>query len=166
MTDPAQVPATTVPPGSVVVPPASTTKPVFALIAFGLLLATVAVIAAVSPKTLDNPTFAVALVGAIPSLVAAMFAERNARDTRNGVLQAKVREGAKEAIAETGVMLRGGPVATAQVDALNAQLALAQVTLAEVHSLAAATAAQVAETGTKVDAMESTSTNGHTEGGK
>lgn len=51
------------------------------------------------------------IVSTIPSLAAAGFAERAARDIRNGVVQDKAKAGVHEALAETGVT---DVVATAQ----------------------------------------------------
>lgn len=44
-----------------------------------------------------------ALVTTLPSLIASLSAERNARDIRNGTLTEKAREGAHAALREAGV---------------------------------------------------------------
>lgn len=43
------------------------------------------------------------IVTTIPSLIAAAFAERASRDIRNGVVEEKAKEGAKQALDEKGV---------------------------------------------------------------
>jgi hypothetical protein len=51
----------------------------------------------------DGGLFIALAISTIPSLVASLFAERAARDIRNGVLQSKAKAGAQEALDETGV---------------------------------------------------------------
>lgn len=51
----------------------------------------------------DSTTLLSILIGAIPALFASGYAERNARDIRNGVLTEKAKEGATQALHETGV---------------------------------------------------------------
>lgn len=66
------------------------------------------------------------LVGLIPGLLAAGYAERTNRDVRNGVVQHKAKEGAKEALAETGVTAVVNNSASASIaytDALNTHTA-------------------------------------------
>lgn len=75
-------------------------------------------------------------VGNIPTLVAAIASETAARDIRNGTVAEKARQGAVAAIEESGVMLRNGPVANAQLAALNA-------TLTELHTLTSRTESKV-----------------------
>lgn len=75
-------------------------------------------------------------VANLPTLVAAVSSEQAARDIRNGTVAAKAKQGALAAIDEREVMLRNGPVATAQLEALHRQLALASTTLEEVHTMA------------------------------
>lgn len=72
------------------------------------------------------------VVANLPTLVAAIASEQAARDIRNGTVSRKAKEGAMQAIDESGVMLRDGPVANAQLAALNA-------TLTQVHELAKVT---------------------------
>lgn len=43
------------------------------------------------------------MIGTVPSLIAASFAERTNRDVRNGVVEQKVKDGATRALKETGV---------------------------------------------------------------
>lgn len=43
------------------------------------------------------------IVTTVPSLISSVFAERASRDIRNGVVVEKTREGATEALHETGV---------------------------------------------------------------
>ena len=52
---------------------------------------------------MDSTLFVGFLVTTLPSLVAAAFAERTARDVRNGVVQDKIRQGTHEALRESGV---------------------------------------------------------------
>lgn len=76
--------------------------PVLALIALAVF-----VIAGVVLALMSNPDNQVStqglmaiIVTSIPSLIGAIYAERVARDVRNGVLQQKVKDGAREALAE------------------------------------------------------------------
>jgi hypothetical protein len=60
------------------------------------------------------------VVTTIPSLIAAAFAERNAKDIRNGTLTDKAREGAHKALAEAGVttVTSQAPAAAAALSSL------------------------------------------------
>lgn len=89
------------------------------------VVAVVLIAGAVALAALSNPdahpatgTVLGVILAAIPGAVAAVFAERAARDIRNGVIVQKVKEGASQAIVEHGVMTRTGPVASAQLEAL------------------------------------------------
>lgn len=59
------------------------------------------------------------LVTTIPSVVSSLYAERASRDIRNGVVVDKVKEGTKQAIAESQVVTRTGPVVSAELRALS-----------------------------------------------
>lgn len=90
----------------------------------------------------------IALVAAnLPTLVAAIASEQAARDIRNGTVARKAKEGATAAIQETGVLVRTGPVAQAQLAASAANTAALNATLARLHTL-------TAENATKLDAIE------------
>lgn len=81
--------------------PGGTNVPVYALAA--LVVFTVSLVVLIITGHANGDLFAVFVVSTLPSLVAAMFAERTARDVRNGVLQDKVRQGTHEALHESGV---------------------------------------------------------------
>lgn len=51
----------------------------------------------------DSTTLLSILIGAIPALFASGYAERNARDIRNGTIVEKVAQGTTQALQETGV---------------------------------------------------------------
>lgn len=53
-----------------------------------------------SPETM---TVIQLVVMTVPGLIAAAFAERASRDIRNGVIEEKAKEGAKQALDEKGV---------------------------------------------------------------
>jgi hypothetical protein len=61
-----------------------------------------AIVFLVSSGHSTNATVTV-LIGLLPSLVAAGYAERTSRDVRNGVVEQKVKVGARAALDETGV---------------------------------------------------------------
>lgn len=63
------------------------------------------------------------VVTTIPSLIAAAFAERNAKDIRNGTLTDKARQGAHAAIVDAGVITREGPAVQAALTASAASTA-------------------------------------------
>lgn len=71
------------------------------------------------------------VVSTIPSLIAAAFSERVARDVRNGTVTEKARKGAHMALAEAGVVTREGPVARAALEANAAHTAALLALLAE-----------------------------------
>jgi hypothetical protein len=52
----------------------------------------------------DTQSLAIVVAATVPSLLAAAFAERASRDIRNGTVTEKAREGAVEALQETGVV--------------------------------------------------------------
>jgi len=58
------------------------------------------------------------LATTIPSIVSSLFSERASRDIRNGVLVEKVKQGAEQAIEESQVIRRDGPVVAAELAAL------------------------------------------------
>lgn len=82
------------------------------------LIVVVAVVDMATTDSLDDQStpLVVNLIGmvvlAIPTLLAAAFAERASRDIRNGTLKRKVKEGAKEAIEEKGVLTTPPPAVT------------------------------------------------------
>lgn len=63
------------------------------------------------------------VVTTIPSLIAAAFAERNAKDIRNGTVTEKVRQGTHKALDEAGVVTRDGPAVQAAMTASAASTA-------------------------------------------
>jgi hypothetical protein len=52
----------------------------------------------------DSEGLAIVVASTVPSLLAAAFAERASRDIRNGTVTEKAREGAVEALQDTGVV--------------------------------------------------------------
>lgn len=52
----------------------------------------------------NHNALAVVVASTVPSLLAAGFAERASRDIRNGTVTEKARQGATEALEETGVI--------------------------------------------------------------
>ena len=79
----------------------------------------------------DSPTFIALVVATIPSIVAALFAERSSRDIRNGVVQEKARHGAAKAIEESGAAEAAENAATAVTD--NAQAVATLISMLENH---------------------------------
>lgn len=69
------------------------------------------------------------VVTTIPSLIAAAFAERNARDIRNGTVVEKVRQGTHRALAEAGVSTSTSPQATAALQSLEQLLRRTEATV-------------------------------------
>lgn len=67
----------------------------------GILVCAVVVLAIT--RGTNNGELIALLGGLIPGTLAAGYAERTNRDVRNGVVQQKAKEGAKEALNETGV---------------------------------------------------------------
>lgn len=59
------------------------------------------------------------IISTLPSLVAATKAEQAVNYMKNGLVQEKAKEGAKEAVSESGVLTRTGPVAVAQLETMN-----------------------------------------------
>lgn len=119
------------------IPTVRTNAPIYAFLTLVTFVAGIVVLT-VTDNEDDGGLFIALAISTLPSLVASMFAERAARDIRNGVLEAKVKRGATAAIAETGVMLRNGPVAAAQLEALT-------TILSEIHGTAQNTNATVNE---------------------
>lgn len=84
-----------------------------------MIVAAVVLLLFSNPATAPSLTIVIGLiVTSIPSLVAAFHAERASRDIRNGVVVEKVKQGATQAIEESQVLTRTGPVATASLTAL------------------------------------------------
>lgn len=96
--------------------------PLYALItAGGFLALAVAAIIFTDPDKQTTPVF-MSVIGliltTIPSLIAAGFAERASRDIRNGVVEEKAKDGAKQALVEHQVITRDGPAMTLAMSAL------------------------------------------------
>lgn len=94
--------------------------PLYSLIATIALVVAAVVLVIFAPP--DKQGFTVLLgllVTTIPSVVASIYSERASRDIRNGILVEKAKEGAKEAIAESQVLTRTGPVVSAELRALS-----------------------------------------------
>ena len=62
-------------------------------------------------------------VTTVPSLIAAGYAERNAKDIRNGTVTEKVRVGTHQAIMEAGVVTKDAPAVHAAMTAQAASTA-------------------------------------------
>lgn len=79
-------------------------KPLYSL-ATAVLLTTIGALVLIFGS--ENGSNTVVLIGlvatTVPSLIAAAFSERTARDVRNGVLEEKARRGAHTALEESGV---------------------------------------------------------------
>lgn len=79
-----------------------------AVVLFLIVVAAVVTLAVTGSLDDQSTPLVVNLIGmvvlAIPTLIAAAFAERASRDIRNGTLKNKAKEGAKEAIEEKGVL--------------------------------------------------------------
>lgn len=79
-------------------------RPMLAVVAaLGMLLVVLALLLFVDFDENTTPivvTVVLAIATTVPSVLAAAFAERAARDIRNGVLEGKAREGARQAIEE------------------------------------------------------------------
>lgn len=84
-----------------------------------MVIAAVVLVLFANPATAPSLSVVIGLlVTTVPSLVAAVFSERAAKDIRNGVLTEKVVKGTKQALQEHGVVVRDGPAATAALTAL------------------------------------------------
>lgn len=68
---------------------------------FAILIAAVVVLSVTGASR--NELVLSSLLALIPGTLAAGYAERTNRDVRNGVVQEKAKQGAKEALNETGV---------------------------------------------------------------
>lgn len=113
----------------------SQNRPIYSIAAAVLLVAILVLALIFTPvesmARLDRIISTVLL--AIPILIGAGFAERTARDVRNGVVQDKVREGTHQALAESGVRdvvesTQRGATAVASLQALTALTASDQDT--------------------------------------
>lgn len=58
------------------------------------------------------------IVSTVPSLIAAAYSERTSRDIRNGVVEAKMKTAARQALEEHQVLTRDGPFVGASTQAL------------------------------------------------
>lgn len=99
-----------------------TNAPVYSIITIALFLASMTVII-VTGHTGDGGLLIGLGISTLPSLVASVYAERTARDVRNGVVQEKARQGASEAIQEHKVVTRDGPGMTLAMESLAELLA-------------------------------------------
>lgn len=78
--------------------------PLYALAATVVFIAAAVLLILFSPPDNENTGLFIALiVTTVPSLVAAFASERASRDIRNGLVEHKAKEGAKQALQETGV---------------------------------------------------------------
>ena len=117
-------------------PTTSTNTPIYSFLSLVVFVAGLVVLT-VTDHADDGGVFIALVVSTLPSLVAAISAERTARDIRNGVVQDKARQGAHEAIAEAEVLTRPGPVVQAHLEAQAAQLGALTSLLSELHPKAA-----------------------------
>lgn len=93
-----------------------TDRPLFS---FGALVVFVgAAVFLIATGHADTAWFLPLIVTSVPSLIAAIASETAVRDIRNGTVVAKAKEGASQAIAESQVLTRTGPVVTAELTAL------------------------------------------------
>jgi hypothetical protein len=127
-----------------------TNRPVWAFASLVVFVGSLTLLYATGKDSGAGLLIAVA-VGNLPTLVAAVASEQAARDIRNGTVSRKAKEGALEAIDESGVLTRTGPVAVASLAASAAQLEALNTTLARLHTLTEQTAAKVDRTAAKVD---------------
>jgi hypothetical protein len=130
-------------------PPAAVTRqPIYALVALVAFLASTVTV--IVTGNADSPLFWPIVAGSVPSLVAAIAAERASRDIRNGTIVEKAREGAVQAIEETEVLTRNGPVVAKQLDTLAANTAALTTLLGDVHGIARANLAKLQTIGEDV----------------
>jgi hypothetical protein len=89
---------------------------------FALTVALVVALTLAGRLDAQSTPLVVTLVGftttLLPGLFAAVFAERAARDIRNGVVVDRAREGAAQAIRDEQVVTRTGPVVSTELAAL------------------------------------------------
>lgn len=124
----------------------------------GLVIFVVSMVIVYITDHADDAGLLLALAASsIPSLVASLSAERAARDIRNGTVTQKAKEGTKQAIEETGVMTRTGPVAVANTAALAAQTAALSTLLQDIHTLTEANTTKLEQVAV---AVEESRTNG------
>lgn len=82
-------------------------KPVYSLIATGILLAGAVSLVLFGDEKNQNTVVVLGFIlSTLPSVIASFSAERTARDVRNGILVDKVKEGATHALNESGVVIR------------------------------------------------------------
>lgn len=104
--------------------PNVTNAPIYALGSAVLMLGAGAVVVMSGHGGANGGNLLIGLVvTTIPSLIAAAFAERTARDVRNGTVTEKARLGASKAISEAGVVTRDGPAVQAAMQASAASTA-------------------------------------------
>jgi hypothetical protein len=100
-----------------------TGKPIYATaVTVVCIVAAVVLVLFADPENQGTITVIGLIVSTLPSLIASFFAERTSRDVRNGVLVDKVAEGTAQAIKSEGVVVRDGPVVSAELRALSALL--------------------------------------------
>jgi hypothetical protein len=91
--------------------------PVYSFATIALFLATMTVL--IVTDHADDGGLLIGLgVSTLPSLVASLYSEQVSRDVRNGVLVDKVKEGATQALEETGTVTRDGPAMTLAMQSL------------------------------------------------
>jgi hypothetical protein len=93
--------------------------PFYALVATGIfVVAAVLLVIFADPENQGTAMILGIIASTLPSLVAALYSERTARDVRNGVAREQAKQGAAEAIEDAGVLTRSGPVVTTELRAL------------------------------------------------
>lgn len=104
----------------------ATSAPIYALGSILAFVAAVVILIVTNHEQGNGGMFIAFAISTLPSLVAALFAERSARDIRNGVVQDKVRQGATDALQETGVTEVAQTALQTQAPALTALAQLLQ----------------------------------------
>jgi hypothetical protein len=80
-----------------------TNTPLYALVASIVFVIAAVLLVLYAPPGRETVILGL-IASTLPSLVAAFASERASRDIRNGVVEAKVREGTKTALKDTGVL--------------------------------------------------------------
>lgn len=94
--------------------------PLYTVITTAILLVAAVLLVVFVPQDKQGYSLLLGLlVTTIPSVVSSLYAERASRDIRNGVVVEKVKEGTKQAISESQVVTRTGPVVSAELRALS-----------------------------------------------
>jgi hypothetical protein len=110
----------------------TTNKPLYAMFTTALLVVASVVLIVTDNAGEYGPLFVLLIIGNLPGVISAIFAEKASRDIRNGTVTEKSRQGTHQALQEAGVVTREGPVATQTMEALGVQTQALMAVLQEI----------------------------------